>query len=233
MGSDCPQRKEFRLLPSLLSADFFNLSEQVHSLEAAGCDLVHLDIMDGHFVPNLTFGPPVVKSLAESSGIDFDVHLMVDRPDDWIEAFDFPNTRCITIHAEAGNHVHRTLQSIRDRGMMAGLSLNPGTPLDCLEYLWPTLDLILIMTVNPGFGGQSFIPACAEKIEAVSRLITERSERGMIIEIDGGVNRDNLGGLASKGAQWIVAGNSVFTQPHLGQAFKELQEIGKKNWKAQ
>lgn len=229
---DFPARKEFRLLPSLLSADFARVGEQLTALEQAGCDLVHLDIMDGHFVPNLTFGPPVVKSLSKFTDIAFDVHLMVDRPDDWIEAFDFPNTRCITIHAEAGYHVHRSLQSIRDRGKMAGLSLNPATPLDCLEYLWPTLDLILVMTVNPGFGGQSFIAPCEEKIERVSRLVSEKSENGVVLEIDGGVTADNLGDLAKKGAQWMVAGNAVFSCPDLGKGFSDMQAIGKKNWKA-
>ncbi|MCA9426558.1 MAG: ribulose-phosphate 3-epimerase [Candidatus Omnitrophica bacterium] len=227
---NCYQRKEFRLLPSLLSSDFTRLGEQVAELEKAGCDLVHLDIMDGHFVPNLTFGPPVVKSLSKFTDIAFDVHLMVDRPDDWIEAFDFPNTCSITIHAEAGYHVHRSLQSIQNRGKMAGLALNPATPLDCLEYLWPSLDLILVMTVNPGFGGQSFIPACEEKIARVGSLITEKGNPDTVLEIDGGVNGDNLGPLAKKGAQWVVAGHSVFSQPDIGAGYRELQEIGTKNW---
>ncbi|MCA9447232.1 MAG: ribulose-phosphate 3-epimerase, partial [Candidatus Omnitrophica bacterium] len=227
---NCHQRKEFRLLPSLLSSDFTRLGDQVAELEKAGCDLVHLDIMDGHFVPNLTFGPPVVKSLSKFTDIAFDVHLMVDRPDDWIEAFDFPNTCSITIHAEAGYHVHRSLQSIQNRGKMAGLALNPATPLDCLEYLWPSLDLILVMTVNPGFGGQSFIPACEEKIARVGSLITEKGNPDTVLEIDGGINGDNLGPLAKKGAQWVVAGHSVFSQPDIGAGYRELQEIGTKNW---
>lgn len=226
-----PQRNQFRLLPSVLSADFVRLGEQIRTLEDAGCDLVHLDIMDGHFVPNLTFGPPVVKSLADFSKIAFDVHLMTTRPDDWVEAFDFPNTRCITIHAEAGYHIQRTLQSIRDRGKMAGLSLNPATPLDGLEYLWPTLDLILIMTVNPGFGGQSFIEPCREKILRTAELIRTKGEGKTVLEIDGGVNRENLPDLARAGAQWVVAGNAVFSQPDLGGAFRDFQTLGESNWK--
>jgi ribulose-phosphate 3-epimerase len=229
MTSWNPQN-EFRVLPSVLSIDFARMGEQVKELEKAGCDVLHLDIMDGHFVPNLTFGPPVVRKLAEATDLAFDVHLMVTDPDDWTEAFDFPNTRCITIHAEAGYHLHRSLQKIRDRGKMAGLALNPATPLDVLEYLWPTLDLILVMTVNPGFGGQKFIEACAKKIERVHDLIREKTNGRVVLEIDGGIGPDNLPDLAERGAQWMVVGNALFGDSDLGGRYRSLQAAGAKAW---
>jgi ribulose-phosphate 3-epimerase len=225
-------QKTFQILPSLLSVDFARMGEQVRELEQAGCKLLHLDIMDGHFVPNLTMGPPVLKSLSASTGLEFDVHLMVTDPDKWTEAFDFPNTRCITLHAEAGYHLHRSLQKVRDQGKLAGLALNPATPLDVLEYLWPSLDLVLIMTVNPGFGGQSFIEACKAKIARASQLIQERTGGRVILEIDGGVGMGNLGELAGAGVQWAVTGNALFGQENLGQAFTHLQNIGSCAWEA-
>lgn len=226
-----PVEQTFQVLPSLLSSDFFRLGEQVRELESAGCRVLHLDIMDGHFVPNLTFGPPVIKSLAGGTDLLFDIHLMVTRPDDWTEAFDFPNTRCLTIHAEAGYHLHRSLQKIRDCGKMAGLALNPATPLDVLDYLWPSLDLLLIMTVNPGFGGQRFIETSRRKIARAAELIRERSDGRVVLEIDGGVGADNLAELAGLGAQWTVIGNSLYTHGDLAEGHRRLQTLGERAWK--
>jgi ribulose-phosphate 3-epimerase len=224
-------KRTFQVLPSVLAADFAHLADQAGQLKEAGCQVLHLDVMDGHFVPNLTMGPPVLKSLAAATDMLFDVHLMVTRPDDWTEAFDFPNTRCVTVHAEAGYHLHRSLEKIRSRGKMAGLALNPATPLDVLEYLWPSLDLVLVMTVNPGFGGQSFIEACKAKIEKLRGLIHERTGGRVILEIDGGITGENLGELAGLGAQWTVIGNALFAQKDLGAAYRRLQETGTKTWR--
>jgi ribulose-phosphate 3-epimerase len=233
ISSNSDTRGTFQILPSILSSDFTRLGEQVQALAKGGCQVLHLDVMDGHFVPNLTIGPPLVKSLSKACDLEFDVHLMVTHPDHWTEAFDFPTTSCITVHAEAGYHLHRSLQKIRDRGKMAGLALNPATPLDVLEYLWPSLDLILIMTVNPGFGGQSFIGPCLDKIRRLRRLIEERTGGRVILEIDGGVNAENLAELASAGAQWIVTGNALFAPENLAKDFARFQEIGTRSWKAE
>lgn len=228
--SDDSIRSTFQILPSILSSDFCRLGEQVHELEQAGCQVLHLDVMDGHFVPNLTIGPPLVKSLSKGTEMAFDVHLMVTDPDQWTEAFDFPNTRCITVHAEAGYHVHRSLQKIRDQGKMAGLALNPATPLEILEYLWPSLDLILLMTVNPGFGGQSFIESCRGKIASLRKLIEDRTGGKVILEIDGGVHSGNLEELAGLGAQWVVTGNALFSQGQLSRDYRAFQQKGCSAW---
>ena len=222
--------QKFLVLPSMLSCDFARVGEQLDELTGAGCEMVHLDVMDGHFTPNLTFGPPFVKSLAEATGVAFDVHLMVTDPDCWTEAFDFPNTRCLTIHAEAGYHLHRSLERIRDRGKMAGLALNPATSEEVLEHLWPSLDLVLVMTVNPGFGGQRFIEACRRKIANIRRLIDEKTEGRVVLEIDGGVGSENLPELAQLGAQWVVIGNALFGPGQLASRYRELQTLGSGAW---
>jgi ribulose-phosphate 3-epimerase len=225
-------QRSFQILPSILSSDFTRLGEQVKALEAGGCQVLHLDVMDGHFVPNLTIGPPLVKALSKATQLIFDVHLMVTHPDHWTEAFDVPNTRCITIHAEAGYHLHRSLQKIRDCGKLAGLALNPATPLEVLEYLWPTVDLVLIMTVNPGFGGQSFIEPCRQKIRTLRKMIEAHTDGHVILEIDGGVHEENLADLAAAGAQWVVTGNALFSPGQLARDFRRFQKIGTAAWKA-
>ena len=224
------QDNQFRIVPSVLSVDFSRVGEQLTELRSAGCKMVHLDIMDGHFVPNMTFGPPFVKSLAKATDIEFDAHLMVTDPDFWTEAFDCPNTRCITIHAEAGYHLHRSLQKIRDRGKMSGLALNPATPENVLEYLWPSLDLILIMSVNPGFGGQSYIEPCTEKIRRIRRLIDQKTGGRVVLQLDGGVGMDNLAERVGDGVQWVVTGNALFSSPDLGEGFRSMQAIGAQAW---
>ncbi len=198
-----------QLAPSILSADFSQLGQQVSCIEEGGAHLIHVDVMDGHFVPNISFGAAVMKSLTGKTALPFDVHLMIEHPDDYIEDFITPQTEYITVHQEACVHLHRTLQHIRAAGAKAGVSINPATPICMLEEVLEVADLILIMSVNPGFGGQKMIPACLGKIEQLKRI---REEKGLDfqIEIDGGVNLDNIGRVAQAGTDIIVAGSAAF-----------------------
>lgn len=199
------------IAPSILSADFSRLGEEIKSVEAGGADYIHLDVMDGIYVPNITFGAPVVSKLRSSTTLPFDVHLMVDRPERFIEDFAKAGSNIITVHAEATIHLHRTLQQIRAAGIKAGVSLNPATPLQCLEYIIDDLDLILLMSVNPGFGGQSYIPAVTEKIRSVRELIRE-SGREIILEVDGGVKLENAMEILKAGADLLVVGSDIFSE---------------------
>lgn len=199
------------IAPSILSADFSRLGEEIKSVEAGGADYIHLDVMDGIYVPNITFGAPVVSKLRSSTTLPFDVHLMVDRPERFIEDFAKAGSNIITVHAEATIHLHRTLQQIRAAGIKAGVSLNPATPLQCLEYIIDDLDLILLMSVNPGFGGQSYIPAVTEKIRRVRELIRE-SGREIILEVDGGVKLENAMEILKAGADLLVVGSDIFSE---------------------
>jgi len=193
--------------PSILAADFAKLGDEVRAIEAGGADWVHIDVMDGHFVPNISFGFPVMQSLRPVTRMPFDVHLMVAPVDPYLAQFAAAGADIITVHAEAGPHLHRTLQVIRSLGKKAGVSLNPGTPVSVLEHVIDQLDLILIMTVNPGFGGQSFIPAMLEKIRQARALI---GPRAIDLEVDGGVTAANAGEIARAGANVLVAGSAVF-----------------------
>ena len=193
--------------PSILAADFAKLGDEVRAIEAGGADWVHIDVMDGHFVPNISFGFPVMQSLRPVTPMPFDVHLMVAPVDPYLAQFAAAGADIITVHAEAGPHLHRTLQVIRSLGKKAGVSLNPGTPVSVLEHVIDQLDLILIMTVNPGFGGQSFIPAMLEKIRQARALI---GPRAIDLEVDGGVTAANAGEIARAGANVLVAGSAVF-----------------------
>jgi ribulose-phosphate 3-epimerase len=195
--------------PSILSADFARLGEEVRAIDEAGADWIHVDVMDGHYVPNLTIGPGVVKALRPHSKKPFDVHLMVSPVDNWIEPFAEAGADIITIHPEAGPHAHRTVQAIKALGKKAGISLNPATPAKMLDYLIGEIDLVLVMTVNPGFGGQSFITSQLKKIEAVRTMI-EKSGRAIHLEVDGGVTAETARQCVAAGADVLVAGSATF-----------------------
>jgi ribulose-phosphate 3-epimerase len=198
-----------RIAPSILSADFARLGEEVAAIEAAGADWVHVDVMDGHFVPNITIGPAVVKALRPHSKLPFDVHLMIAPVDGFLDAFAEAGADIITVHPEAGAHVHRTVQRIKALGKMAGISLNPATPAKMLDYLIDDIDLVLVMSVNPGFGGQSFITSQLRKIEAVRKMI-DKSGRDIRLEVDGGIDMTTAPLAIAAGADVLVAGTATF-----------------------
>ncbi len=198
-----------RIAPSILSADFARLGEEVRAVTAAGADWIHIDVMDGHFVPNLTIGPMVVQALRPCTALPFDVHLMITPVDAFVARFAAAGADIITIHPEAGPHAHRTLQLIKSLGKRAGIALNPATPIEMVEYLLDDVDLLLVMSVNPGFGGQSFIAQQLEKIRALRRRI-DASGRRIDLEVDGGINEETARAVISAGADVLVAGSATF-----------------------
>ena len=198
-----------RIAPSILSADFARLGEEVRAIEEAGADWVHIDVMDGHFVPNLTIGPMVVKALRPHSTLPFDVHLMISPVDHFLDAFAAAGADIITVHPEAGPHIHRSVQHIKSLGKQAGVSLNPATPAKMLDYLIDDIDLVLVMSVNPGFGGQSFISSQLRKIEAVRKMI-DKSGRDIRLEVDGGIDVATAPQAIAAGADVLVAGTATF-----------------------
>ena len=206
------QSRTFRIAPSILSADFARLGEEVRNVEAAGADLIHFDVMDNHYVPNLTIGPLVCQAIRPHVQIPIDVHLMVKPVDRIIPDFAKAGANYISFHPEATEHLDRSLQLIRDNGCKAGLAFNPGTSLNYLEHVMDKLDLILLMSVNPGFGGQSFIPHTLKKIAEVRKLI-DASGRDILLQVDGGVKTDNIAEIAQAGADTFVAGSAIFGKP--------------------
>ncbi len=204
--------QKIKIAPSILSADFARLGEEITSVTKAGADYIHVDVMDGHFVPNLTIGPVVIKSIRQYSQLPFDVHLMIEPVDPFIEAYSKAGADIITVHAEATKHLHRTLQLIKSFGKKCGVSLVPTTPASALEHIMDEVDLILVMSVNPGFGGQSFIPSQIEKIRTIRTMIN-KAGREIDLEVDGGINAQTAKQVVEAGANVLVAGSAVFTNP--------------------
>lgn len=213
-----------KIAPSLLSADFSRLAEEIRTVEEGGADLIHLDVMDGIYVPNITFGAPVISKIRKTTKLIFDVHMMVDRPERFLKDFAKAGADIITVHAEATTHLHRTIQEIKSLGIKAGVSLNPATPLDTLKYVLEDLDLVLIMSVNPGFGGQSYIKAMYEKISELRKMI-DKTNKEILLEVDGGVKLDNAVSIAEAGADILVVGSDIFSAVDVRERTKEFKNL--------
>lgn len=214
------------IAPSILSADFARLGEEVREAEQAGADFIHVDVMDGHFVPNLTLGPLVVQAIRPVTKLPLDVHLMIENPDAYIPAFAKAGADYLTVHAEACTHLHRTLGFIRENGVKPGVVLNPATPLSAIEYVLDQVEMVLLMTVNPGFGGQKYIPAVTGKIKALRDMLDARGLTSVLIEVDGGVNAETARLVAEAGAQVLVAGNAVFGERDRAEAVRRIRASG-------
>lgn len=215
--------KNYKISPSILSADFGRLEEEVKAVAKAGADYLHIDVMDGHFVPNITIGPPVVERLRSITSIPLDVHLMIQNPDDFLPAFIEAGAHLLTVHVEAAVHLHRTLTEIRKRGARAGIALNPATPFCSIEPALEFADLVLVMTVNPGFGGQEFIPAVLPKIEQLRQRIDQEGW-ALELEVDGGIKTGNIGLVVRAGANVFVSGSGIFKTPDYGKTIAAMRE---------
>lgn len=212
-----------KIAPSILSADFSKLGEDIRAAGKAGADLIHVDVMDGHFVPNITIGPPVVKSIKKVTTLPLDVHLMIEDPDRYIRDFAQSGSDIITVHAEAAVHLHRTIQNIKEFGIKAAVSLNPATPLSHVEAILPDVDMVLIMSVNPGFGGQKFIPESLPRIRRLRDMINER-KLNIEIEVDGGVTTDNVADVVSAGADIVVMGSAFYNSDDYAETVKTVRK---------
>ncbi|WP_445509839.1 ribulose-phosphate 3-epimerase [Rossellomorea marisflavi] len=211
-----------KIAPSILSADFSKLGEDIREVEAGGADYIHVDVMDGHFVPNITLGPPIVKAIRPITGLPLDVHLMISEPAKYVDAFVDAGADYITVHVEADPHIHRTIQMIKNRGVKAGVVLNPGTPAELIKPVLADLDMILLMTVNPGFGGQAFIPSVVTKIKEIRELADELNP-SLEIEVDGGINPETIAVCAEAGADVFVAGSAIYNQSDRKKAIEDLK----------
>jgi len=209
--------------PSILSADFTRLGEEVQAVEKAGADYIHIDVMDGHFVPNITIGPMIVEAVKRVTSLPLDVHLMISEPDAYIDEFARAGAGLLTVHSEAVNHLHRTLQRIKGLGVKTGVSLNPATSLEVLDYVFEDLDMVLLMTVNPGFGGQSFIPQVIPKIKKLRKTIEERKLE-LDIEVDGGIGPENIKDVSLAGANVFVAGSAIFYSKNYEETIRLMRE---------
>lgn len=212
-----------KLAPSILSADFARLLEDVKKVEKAGCEYLHIDVMDGHFVPNITLGPAIVKSLRRDVNMVFDTHLMIENPDDYIKDFVDAGSDLIVVHAEACRHLHRTIQNIKSYNVKVGVALNPATSIESIKHIIEDVDMVLIMTVNPGFGGQSFIESMLEKIKELKQLIDDKN-LNVDIQVDGGIKPDNIHKVVEAGANIIVAGSSIFNSENIEETVSLMRK---------
>ena len=214
-----------KIAPSILAADFAKLGQEVKEVEAAGAELIHIDVMDGHFVPNISFGAIALEAIRPLSTLPMDVHLMIENPDQYIEQFAKAGADYITVHVEACRHLHRTIQLIRSYGVKPGVVLNPHTPIETIQHVLEDVDMVLFMTVNPGFGGQKFIESVVPKVEALSKIIKERG-LNIEIEIDGGINAETIVPCAKAGATIFVAGSAIYSKKDRAQALQEIKQAG-------
>ncbi len=221
---ECVVAMKIKIAPSILASDFSRLAEEIKKVEDAGADLIHVDVMDGHFVPNITIGPPVVKCLRNVAHLPLDVHLMISDPDKYIDDFANAGADILCVHVESSPHLNRTVQKIKQRGIKAAVALNPATSLTTLDWILQDVDMVLLMTVNPGFGGQSYISSSTEKIRLLRKLINEKKPE-TDLEIDGGIDLSNIRMVTEAGANVIVAGTTIFSAPDTNKMIRDLREL--------